>query len=176
MLGSRTDFLDDLGEFGAFKMDAKWIDKACVHNIPSLAAMARKKEEEIQKRTMGEPDDADFRLWTMMYSPAQQAIRLGPGLSAAIVLLRQDLNFELYACPEPAWYVLPSVDHGIIGHLGSASGARELPLSDNENPWSPILFVPIRMGEGKNWFTTLGTRVENLAELAESWADKCKAA
>ena len=72
--------------------------------------------------------------------------------------------------------MLPSVDHGIIRHLGSASGARELPLSDNENPWSPILVVPIRMGEGKNWFTTLGTRVENLTELAESWAEKCKEA
>ena len=42
----------------------------------------------------GRAQNADFRLWMMVYSPVQQAMRLDPRLYDATVLISKDLNLD----------------------------------------------------------------------------------
>ena len=54
----------------------------------------------------------DPRLWTMVYSPTQQAIQLNPVLYASVIIFRNDGSFDLYALPsrEIQQYRIPSRD------------------------------------------------------------------
>lgn len=171
--GARTGFLDDLTEIGGFALGGRWIEKTFVRNLPSLAEMARTEEAAIKEKTLQQTSEADIRLWTMVYSPAQQALRLDPELYIVTMLLRKDYNFRLFSRPEPAWVVERTSDQGVLAHLGSATKAWNLPLSDKENHWSPVFLLKIRDGEDKKWCTMLKVGIGNPMELSEHWKEMC---
>ena len=87
VFGAHTSYLDDLTEMGGFVLGGRWIEKMYIWNLPSLAEMARMEEAAIKEKTLQQTSKVDIRLWIMVYSPAQQALRLNPELYIVTMLL-----------------------------------------------------------------------------------------
>lgn len=142
---SREKLLHDI-ESGAFELSDEWLHQRWVTDIPSFAEMLAQEEYEIRRRTIEGGAEEKLRLWTMVFSPAQQAVRLDMGLYAATVLTRKDGNLRLFSWPEPALSIDTDENGGVTGHLGMPAGVRHRPISKNENSWSPIFFLGARKG------------------------------
>lgn len=169
VFGQREAILEEMQECGAFEVPDQWLRHIYFEGCPSFSQMAALEEKAIREKTEDLGINHDPRLWTMVFSPCQQAMRLDLGLYATTVVWRNNGLFELYSLPEPAWSCYEERNEGILAHLGHPTGAILKHVSGGTNTWSPVFLVGMTKGESEEWCGPLDVDTENPKQLEESW-------
>lgn len=95
-----------------------WIYNKYVPSYPTFTSMAITEATAIYLRTKASKDKDSTCLWTMVYSPTQQALCLDPRLYVVTVYWRNNREFELYVWLEPVWSAAEIGNKRTIRHFG----------------------------------------------------------